>query len=97
LSLSRKKIIIEKDFPIEEIIIKKIELREYNLNNIHGEGNLHIVIYVNTNYGEIELDYLGKPTKEREKFDECYNFICNYNGLLSLLNRAIIEIKNDVN
>ena len=33
LSLSRKKIIIEKDFPIEEIIIKKIELREYQLES----------------------------------------------------------------
>ncbi len=97
MSLSRKKIILEKDLPIEEYIIKKIELREYKTDNIEDEGNFHIVIYVNTNCGDIELDYLGKPTKEREKFEECFNFICNYNGVMSLLNRAIMEIKNNVN
>ena len=44
--------------------------------------------------GEIEVDYLGKSTRDREKFEECFNFLCNYNGLSSTLNRLIIEIEN---
>ncbi len=94
--MSRKKIILEKDLPIEEYVIKRIELREYRTSNF-GVDNFRIILYVDTNFGEIELDYLAKSTKEREKFEECFNFICKYNGLTSSLNRAIIEIRNNVN
>jgi hypothetical protein len=95
LILTRKKIISEKNLYIEENIIYKIELREYKLNSNNSEENFSIILYVNTNHGEIEIDYLGKLTKDKEKFEECFNFLCNYNGISSTLNRVIIEIKTN--
>ncbi len=95
--LSRKKTISEKNLYMDGIIIDKIELREYKLNSYSGNETYSIVLYVNTDHGEIEVDYLGKLTKDKEKFDESFNFLCNYNGLLSTLNRVIIEIENNKN
>lgn len=93
--LTRKRIISERKLYIDENVIDKVELREYKLINCHGEENFSIVLYVNTNLGEIEVDYLGKLTKDKEKFEECFNFLCNYNGISSTLNRVIIEIKKN--
>ncbi len=95
--LSRKKTISEKNLYMDGIIIDKIELREYKLNSYSGNETYSIVLYVNTDHGEIEVDYLGKLTKDKEKFDESFNFLCNYNGILSTLNRVIIEIENNKN
>jgi hypothetical protein len=97
LILSRKKTISEKNLYLDGIIIDKIELREYKLNSYSGNETYSIVLYVNTDHGEIEVDYLGKLTKDKEKFDESFNFLCNYNGILSTLNRVIIEIENNKN
>jgi hypothetical protein len=97
LILSRKKIVSEKNLYMDGIIIDKIELREYKLNSYSGNETYSIVLYVNTDHGEIEVDYLGKLTKDKEKFDESFNFLCNYNGILSTLNRVIIEIENNKN
>jgi hypothetical protein len=97
LILSRKKTISEKNLYIDGIIIDKIELREYKLNSYSGNETYSIVLYVNTDHGEIEMDYLGKSTKDKEKFDESFNFLCNYNVILSTLNRVIIEIENNKN
>jgi hypothetical protein len=97
LILSRKKTISEKNLYMDGIIIDKIELREYKLNSNSGNETYSIVLYVNTDHGEIEVDYLGKLTKDKEKFDESFNFLCNYNGILSTLNRVIIEIENNKN
>ena len=82
---------------MDGIIIDKIELREYKLNSYSGNETYSIALYVNTDHGEIEVDYLGKLTKDKEKFDESFNFLCNYNGILSTLNRVIIEIENNKN
>ena len=95
--LSRKKTVSEKNLYMDGIIIDKIELREYKLNSYSGNETYSIVLYVNTDHGEIEVDYLGKLTKDKEKFDESFNFLCNYNGILSTLNRVIIEIENNKN
>ena len=95
--LSRKITISEKNLYMDGIIIDKIELREYKLNSYSGNETYSIVLYVNTDHGEIEVDYLGKLTKDKEKFDESFNFLCNYNGILSTLNRVIIEIENNKN
>jgi hypothetical protein len=97
LILSRKKTVSEKNLYMDGIIIDKIELREYKLNSYSGNETYSIVLYVNTDHGEIEVDYLGKLTKDKEKFDESFNFLCNYNGILSTLNRVIIEIENNKN
>ncbi len=95
--LSRKKTISEKNLYMNGIIIDKIELREYKLNSHVGEETYSILLYVNTDHGEIEVDYLGKLTKDKEKFEESFNFLCNYNGISSTLNRVIIEIENNKN
>ena len=124
--LTRKKIISDKNFFIEKIMVKRIELREYQLesNDIRSldidnvedddkrgqrqqpqqpqqysdnnyENAYSIFLYVITDKGEIEVDYLGKLTNDKDKFDECFNFLCNYQGISSTLNRLILEIKNN--
>ncbi len=93
--LTRKKTISEKNLYLEGNIIDKVELREYKLNSHPEEETYSIVLYVNTDHGEIEVDYLGKLTKDKEKFEESFNFLCNYNGLSSTLNRIVIEIENN--
>ncbi|MER5176754.1 MAG: hypothetical protein ABJB76_11595 [Candidatus Nitrosocosmicus sp.] len=93
--LTRKKTISEKKLYMDGNIIDKIELREYKLNSYPDEESFSIILYVNTDHGEIEVDYLGKLTKDKEKFEESFNFLCNYNGLSSTLNRIIIEIENN--
>jgi hypothetical protein len=111
---------------MEKIMIKRIELREYQLqsndiNNCNDDYDVEynsrrekirqqkqqqstnnyvtvysIILYVDTDQGEIEIDYLGKLTKDKDKFDECFNFLCNYQGISSTLNRVILEIKNNI-
>ncbi len=95
LILTRKKTISGNDFQIEGKIIHKIELREYKLNSHTNEENYSIMLYVNTDAGEMEVDYLGKLTKDKQTFEESFNFLCNYNGIASTLNRIIIEINNN--
>ena len=127
--LVRTKIISDKNFFMEKIMIKKIELREYQLesdefidcndcndcNDDYGiksdsmreqkqqrkntnnyEAVYSIFLHVTTDKEEIEVDYLGKFTKDKYKFDECFNFLCNYQGISSTINRLILEIKNNI-
>lgn len=77
---------------IEGRIITKLELREYKLSDIDEDEAFSIVIYLKTDLEDIELDYLGKTTSDRDKFEECFNFLCNHNGLSSSLNRLFIEL-----
>ncbi len=93
MELIRKKIISDNIFHLEGIIINEIELREYRTNSNDGEESYAIMLYINTDHGEKEVDYMGKLTKDREQFDDSFNFLCNYNGILSTLNRIIIEIE----
>ena len=83
-------------------MIKSIELREYKLlpaNDKYNNEKEEYLIYlaVTTDKGEIEVDYLGKPTKDKDAFDECFNFLCNYQGISSTINRIILEIQNNTN
>jgi hypothetical protein len=67
---------------------------QYSTNNY---GTVYsILLHVTTDQGEIEVNYLGKLTKDKDKFDECFNFLCNYQGISSTLNRLILEIKNNI-
>jgi hypothetical protein len=77
---------------IEGRTVMKIELREYKLSNIKEEETFFIAIYLKTDLKDIELDYLGKSTSDKDKFEESFNFLCNYNGLSSALNRLFIEL-----
>jgi len=94
--LNRRKVILENKFVIEGRTIMKIELREYKLSNINADERFSIVIYLKTDLEDIELDYLGKPTSDKDKFEESFNFLCNYNGLSSALNRLFIELDSRI-
>lgn len=74
----------------------KVELREYKLSNTKEDETFSIVIYLKTDLEDIELDYLGKPTSDKDKFEESLNFLCNYNGLSSALNRLFIELDSKI-
>ena len=96
MELIRKKTISDNIFNLESVIINKVELREYRTNSNDDEGSYSIMLYINTDHGEKEVDYLGKLTKHKQEFDDSFNFLCNYNGMLSTLNRIIIEIENNL-
>ena len=93
MKLIRKKTISDNIFHLEGVTINQIELREYMINSNDGKESYAIMLYINSNLGEKEVDYLGKLTKDREEFNDSFNFLCNYNGILSSLNRIIIEIE----
>jgi hypothetical protein len=97
LILIRKKIISENSFQIEGTTIHKIELREYKIYSHDNKETYSIMLYINIDNEEIEVDYWGKSTKDKKTFDESFDFLCNYNGISSMLNRIIIEIKNSTN
>jgi len=94
--LTRRKVILENRFVIEGRTIMKIELREYKISNINEDEKFSIVIYLKTDLDDIESDYLGKPTSDKDKFEESFNFLCNYNGLSSALNRLFIELDSRI-
>ena len=96
MRLNRRKVILENKFVIEGRIIIKLELREYKLSDIDEDEAFSIMIYLKTDLEDIELDYLGKPTLDRDKFEESFNFLCNHNGLSSALNRLFIELDSRI-
>ena len=97
LNLNRTKVILDNKFEFEGRVVKKIELREYEKkdNNISKEYILKI--YLTTENEEIELDYLGKPVSNNQVFDDVCNFLSNYNGLTSTINRIFIELDGKLN
>lgn len=92
LNLSRTKVILDDKFKIEGRAIWKIELREYEKKEDNKSKEYLFTIYMKTENEEIELDYLGKPVSNEKVFDEIYNFLSNYNGLSSTINRIFIEL-----
>lgn len=94
--LNRRKVILENKFVVEGRTVMKIELREYKLTNLNEDEKFSIVIYLKTDLEDIELDYLGRPTLDKDKFEESFNFLCNYNGLSSALNRLFIELDSRI-
>lgn len=96
-NLNRTKVILDNKFEFEGRVVKKIELREYEKkdNNISKEYVLKI--YLTTENEEIELDYLGKPVSNNQVFDDVCNFLSNYNGLTSTINRIFIELDGKLN
>lgn len=94
--LNRKKIILDKKTQFNNLTIENVELREYEVTEKgKKKSNVKtyiITIYVKTNNGELEMEYIEKSTDNLEEFEEYYSFLCNYNGLYSAINRIIIEL-----
>jgi hypothetical protein len=96
LRLNRRKVVLENKFVIEGRTVIKLELREYKVSDIDKNEVYSIMIYLKTDLEEIEIDYLGKPTSDRDKFEESFNFLCNHSGLSSALNRLFIELDSRI-
>jgi hypothetical protein len=83
-----------KDDSVKDDSVREQKHQQHSTTNY---GSFYsIFLHVITDQGEIEVDYLGKLTKDKDKFDECFNFLCNYQGISSTLNRLILEIKNNI-
>jgi hypothetical protein len=91
-NLTRTKVILDDKFKIEGRVVFKIELREYEKNEVSKSKEYLFTIYIKTENEEIELDYLGKPVSNENTFDEICDFLSNYNGLSSTINRVFIEL-----
>lgn len=91
-NLTRTKVILDDKFKIEGRVVLKIELREYEKNEVSKSKEYLFTIYIKTENEEIELDYLGKPVSNENTFDEICDFLSNYNGLSSTINRVFIEL-----
>lgn len=92
LNLKRTKVILDNKFKIEGRVVRKIELREYVRKESNISREYVLKIYLKTENEEIELDYLGKPISNNNDFDDICNFLSNYNGLTSTINRIFIEL-----
>ncbi|HEU5120138.1 MAG TPA: hypothetical protein VFT71_04045 [Candidatus Nitrosocosmicus sp.] len=92
MNLSRTKVILDDKFKIEGRAIWRIELREYEKKENNKLKEYLFTIYMKTEKEEIELDYLGKPVSNEKVFDEICDFLSNYNGLSSTINRIFIEL-----
>jgi len=94
--LSRTKVILDNKFQIEGRVVRKIELREYEKRENNNSREYVLKIYLKTEKEEIELDYLGKPVSNDKVFDEVCDFLGNYNGLTSTINRILIELDRNL-
>ena len=92
MNLSRTKVILDNKFQIEGRVVRKIELREYEMRENHNSREYVLRIYLKTENEEIELDYFGKPVSNDKVFDEVCDFLGNYSGLTSTINRILIEL-----
>ena len=92
LNLSRTKVILDDKFKIEGRVVLKIELREYEKKEDGKAKEYLFTIYMKTENEEIELDYLGKSVTNEKVFDEICDFLSNYNGLSSTINRIFIDL-----
>ncbi|HKR74660.1 MAG TPA: hypothetical protein VJR94_11190 [Candidatus Nitrosocosmicus sp.] len=92
MNLNRTKVILDNKFKIEGRVVRKIELREYVRKESNISREYVLKIYLKTENEEIELDYLGKPISNNNDFDDICNFLSNYNGLTSTINRIFIEL-----
>ncbi|MDR4489893.1 MAG: hypothetical protein AB7V56_12990 [Candidatus Nitrosocosmicus sp.] len=96
--LTRNKTILAQPFVIGDKKIKKIELREYEIDNFRDKRHKEysIKIYLETENNQIEMDYLGHTTTQWNTYDEISNFLVNYNGLTSTINRILIELDGKI-
>jgi hypothetical protein len=91
-NLIKTKVILDHKYIIEGRMVRKIEIRQYKKEEKTRPKEYLLTIYMKTEKEEIELDYLEKPTSNKDVFDEICDFLSNYNGLTSTINRMFIEL-----
>jgi hypothetical protein len=83
------------DDAFEDDSIREQKQEQEQSTNNHGTA-YSIVLHITTDREEIEVDCLGKLTIDKDKFNDYFDFLCNYQGISSTLNRVILEIKNNI-
>ena len=74
--------------------IKKLELSIYNTNHNKLLGDYSIlVILLETNKGTVMMKY-DEGYRGKDAFDNAIEMLTQYNGLSSVINRALIELDN---
>ena len=90
----KSKIILSNMMYDNEYFIKKLELSLYDTNNHKILGDYSIlVIIIETNKGTVIMKY-DEGYRGTDAFDNAIEMLIQYNGVSSLINRALIELDN---
>ena len=89
---NKSKIILRNIVYDSIYVIKKLELSIYITNNHRILGDYSIlVIIIETNKGTVIMKY-DEGYRGRDAFDNAIEMLTQYNGVSSVINRALIEL-----
>lgn len=89
---NKSKIILRNIVYDSIYVIKKLELSIYTTNNHRILGDYSIlVIIIETNKGTVIMKY-DEGYRGRDAFDNAIEMLTQYNGVSSVINRALIEL-----
>ena len=90
----KSKIILSNIMYDSNYFIKKLELSLYNTKNHKILGDYSIlVIIIETNLGTVIMKY-DEGYRGKDAFDNAVEMLIQFNGVSSLINRALIELDN---
>jgi hypothetical protein len=91
---NKSKIILRNIVYDSIYVIKKLELSIYTTNNHRILGDYSIlVIIIETNKGTVIMKY-DEGYRGKDAFDNAIEMLTQYNGVSSVINRALIELDN---
>ena len=91
---NKSKIILRNIVYDSIYVIKKLELSIYTTNNHRILGDYSIlVIIIETNKGTVIMKY-DEGYRGKDAFDNAIEMLTQYNGVSSVINRALIELNN---
>lgn len=91
---NKSKIILRNIVYDSIYVIKKLELSIYTTNNHRILGDYSIlVITIETNKGTVIMKY-DEGYRGKDAFDNAIEMLTQYNGVSSVINRALIELDN---
>ena len=96
-----RRAIMEGSIASEGYLVNRVELRCYSMvppkrSDAHegpesGADYFLLTAFVETDKGTVEMKYL-EGRGGQELFDNAFNFLQQYSGVSSLVNRAVIEL-----
>lgn len=91
---NKSKIILSNIVYDSIYVIKKLELSIYTTNNHKILGDYSIlVIIIETNKGTVIMKY-DEGYRGKDAFHNAIEMLTQYNGVSSVINRALIELDN---
>ena len=91
---NKSKIILSNIVYDSIYVIKKLELSIYTTNSHKILGDYSIlVIIIETNKGTVIMKY-DEGYRGKDAFDNAIEMLTQYNGVSSVINRALIELDN---